>query len=153
MIILLGISTAIALHYYLVCRKLMICPVFGCLTRQGLERRKPKPGAIVVFLDIDDMKGANSTYGYAEVNRRIAASVKCLRSHELTIGRWFFGDEFVFWLSVGTDCGAELCDRVTEAFKRNGLGVTMAWGIKDSSSLEDQVDSLSKRVLAAKSAR
>lgn len=58
-IIVTGLAIAVAIHYYRLSRSLLVCSVFGCLTRQGIERRKPKPGSVVVFLDVDDMKGAN----------------------------------------------------------------------------------------------
>jgi GGDEF domain-containing protein len=150
MIALTFASVCAAAYYYRLARSLQVCPVFGCLTRQGIERRKPGKGSIVVFMDIDDMKGANSAYGYDEVNRRIAASLSQVRQSDI-VGRWFSGDEFVVFAN-GDETA--IAARIKEAFKTNGLSVTLAYSkANPKQPLDRQVSALSDRVMAEKLSR
>lgn len=141
----------VTVHYYKLAQKLQICPVFQCLSRQGIERRKPGKSSLVVFFDIDDMKGANSRFGYEEVNYRIAKSLRETRAGDVSIqiGRWFSGDEFVSFA-----CDKNISDRIKNAFLSNGLSVTVAYKLFDpNQTLGVQVDELSQMVLQAKSTR
>jgi GGDEF domain-containing protein len=150
-------SLCAAVHYRSVAAKLQKCPDFGCLTRQGIERRKPGRKAVIVFIDIDYMKQANTDYGYNAVNEKIRAVLERItRKGDIVSGRWFSGDEFVFFAS-GSD-GAAICDRIKAEFAADdfglSLGVTAAWSVADRlKSLTEMIAPLSAEVLAAKAAR
>jgi GGDEF domain-containing protein len=143
-------ALAVAYHYWQLSQSLMQCPVFGCLTRQGIERRRRKVGNAVVFADIDKMKEANSLWGYEETNRRIAAAIADLRG-DLVMGRWFSGDEFV--ISCNGQDGDALCQRIQDVFAAQGLSITCAWALSTAAPLQQQVDALSKIVAQAKEQR
>lgn len=150
-------SICAAVHYRSVSAKLQKCPDFGCLTRQGIERRKPGRKSVIVFIDIDYMKQANSSHGYNVVNDKIRTSLaRITREGDIVSGRWFSGDEFIFFAS-GAD-GAAICDRIKSEFAADdfgmSLGVTAAWSVADrSKSLAEMVAPLSADVLTAKAAR
>ncbi len=143
-------ALAVAYHYWQLSQNLMKCPIFGCLTRQGIERRRRQVGNALVFADIDKMKEANAMWGYEETNRRISAAIANLRD-DLVMGRWFSGDEFV--ISCNSQDGDALCDRIRGVFAAEGLSITCAWGLSTAAPLQEQVDALSKIVAEAKAQR
>lgn len=75
-------------------RTLLTDPAYGCGTRRALERAWDGRG-VVLFFDINDMKGLNDAHGYDGVDQRIRESLAAAcRKGEATAYRWASGDEF-----------------------------------------------------------
>jgi predicted signal transduction protein with EAL and GGDEF domain len=103
------------------------CPSFGILTAPALRHRVSEidsfPSLAAVYLDVDDMKEANSRYGHADVDRRIHAALTA-RSSDCVMGRWLQGDEIVAivpWIDA-----LGFCDRLLAAFQAQGMSCTIA---------------------------
>jgi GGDEF domain-containing protein len=131
---------------------LTTCPIYGCLTRQGVDMewarwrdRQPKP--CIIFFDIDGMKEANTAWGYSEVNRRIAAVMSQIRSNERS-GRWFSGDEIVIICPESE--AYQTADRIRLAFIEQEMGATFAIAPCISPLLEECVQPASDAVQVAK---
>jgi len=100
---------------------------FGILTAPALRRRvadmaDPQPLA-AVYLDVDDMKGANARHGHADVDRRIHAALTA-RSSDSVMGRWLWGDEIVAIVPWTDAIG--FCDRISDAFRDQEMSCTIA---------------------------
>lgn len=103
-----------------------INPVFGCLTRAGVEdalKGLDLRDRVIVYLDIDDMKACNARYGMAGVNVKIAAALAAIRKTDIVSGQWFSGDEFIGFVYI-VDALA-FARRWQAAFKAQGLGCTV----------------------------
>jgi len=132
---------------------LTTCPIYGCLTRQGVDmewerRRDRQPKPCIIFFDIDGMKEANTAWGYSEVNLRIAAVMSQIRSNELRSGRWFSGDEIVVICPESE--AYQTADRIRMAFIEQEMGATFAIAPCISPSLEECVQPASDAVQLAK---
>jgi GGDEF domain-containing protein len=104
------------------------CPIFNILSRTGVEEnwehRKHEENIAIAVIDIDDMKYANTNYGYDEVNERIKKSFSVVReSNLLTVGRLFNGDEMI--IIAPQHEILHPCKRLLQAFKDNGMSVTI----------------------------
>ncbi len=124
-------------------------PIFGILTRAGVERRVAglRGQYEVVFLDVDNMHAANENYGHEGVNERITNALNIVRSSDIPAGRWLRGDEIVFIVAEGT--GAGLAQRVGLDFIKNGLSAT--FGVAPlSGNLKDSVQVAAELVLESK---
>jgi GGDEF domain-containing protein len=129
-----------------------ICPTYGILTRQGLDRSWLKlerrfQHLAVIFFDVDHMHKANEKYGYEEVDRRIRQSLNQSRSTE-RVGRWYSGDEIVIICPIAESEVA--ARRIAAAFAENGLSVTMAIAPCTSADLELNVKTAADLVQEAK---
>jgi GGDEF domain-containing protein len=109
---------------------LSVDPSFGILTAPALRRRVsdmnsfPTPAPLAaIYLDVDDMKAANSRYGHDGVDRRIHAALKA-RSSDCVVGRWLQGDEIVAIVPWADAIG--FCDRLLAAFRGQGMSCTIA---------------------------
>ncbi len=122
--------------------RLLIDPVFGCLTRAGIARRW-RPGMAVLFFDLDDMHTLNATHGYQEVDRRIRAALAVCRRGEVA-GRWYSGDEFVA-LVDSADAALRVEVRLGEAMADLGLSAKFGFGMSDV-SLEQAVEFAAEQV-------
>jgi GGDEF domain-containing protein len=126
-------------------------PAFGCLTRQGAERRASalRGPHEVVFFDLDDMRRLNARWGYAEVDRRVRAALAAVRVRQadLVVGRWYSGDELFAVVPAGTGVG--LCRRLEAALAQEGLSATFGvvlW----RETLATSVEAASRLVRTAK---
>lgn len=106
-------------------KKLLVCPTFGCLTRQGLtihwkgiERRANQA---IIFIDLDKMHELNERLGYEEVDRRIHAVCSVLGSQ---MARWYSGDELI--LSCPIEKSLPFAMQVEAMFVAQGIGATWA---------------------------
>jgi GGDEF domain-containing protein len=75
--------------------ELKICPIFNVYTRQGLDTIDTSGASHVVFLDFDNMKAANSKFGYREVDKKIKNIFSHTREGDVIPVRWYSGDEFI----------------------------------------------------------
>lgn len=103
---------------------LLTDPIYGCLTRQGIERQW-RGNQHVLFLDIDGMHQANTALGYDEVNRRIRTALRVCRAGEAAAGRWFSGDEIVV-LAPTCAIAAQIRQRLIAALLNEGMSATFA---------------------------
>lgn len=139
--------------------QLSVDPAYGVLTRAGVDRRwrEVGPGAsaaplAVVFTDLDHFKALNTTYGYEEMNRRVAAAMFGLRvrDSDLIGGRWFSGDELVFIVAAADAAG--MADRVQRAFAAQGISATIGIALITTSDLAASVAVAAALVQQAKAA-
>lgn len=137
-------SSATAAYFQSVIKQHEICPVYKILTRTALEMRwkaiKHHPNLAIAFLDVDKLKQANTFYGQAECNRRLAAALSVLREHEKfeMSGRFYYGDEVAIIAPAG-DIDKPI-NRVMAALRENGLSATIAvTRYKGEASLADAV--------------
>lgn len=103
---------------------LLTDPIYGCLTRQGIERRW-RGNQHVLFFDIDGMHQANTTLGYEAVNRRIRSALRVCRAGEAAAGRWFSGDEIVVLAPSDRAC-AQIRQRLIAALANEDMAATFA---------------------------
>jgi diguanylate cyclase (GGDEF)-like protein len=132
--------------------QMSVCPTYQCLTRQGVDRRWQKvkinrQGMHVIFLDIDNMHKANELWGYAEVDAKIARSLKQVRQNEL-VGRWYAGDEIV--LICNATESYQTAERIQLALESNGLSATFGIATCDSPLLAENAKRAADLVQAAK---
>jgi GGDEF domain-containing protein len=103
-----------------------ICPVFNILTRVALEeeweRVRHTPNLAIGFLDIDDLKVANTELGQHETSRRIAEAFSQARKDEI-FGRFYSGDEAA--IVATADEIVAPCERILNALKERGLSATI----------------------------
>jgi GGDEF domain-containing protein len=104
-------------------------PAFNCARRPALVEQWPAlnhDALAIVFLDLDDLNGANFRYGYEGVNARVRAAFDALRSelssqlHSLT--QWQEGDEFV--LVVPKQLAQSSARRLQDYLNSQGLSAT-----------------------------
>lgn len=85
-------------------KRLSIDPVFGILTRAGLNERlrKEKRSFDVLFIDFNGIHFLNQIHGYDHVNTLIKNVFKTFefRKSDL-VARWFSGDEIVIIIFEG----------------------------------------------------
>ena len=124
-------------------------PGFDVLTRSGMERRWHKRASdhdTLIFVDLDELREANSRYGYEGANQRIAAGL-AVGDSTIICGRWFSGDEIVF-LCNRTDAKG-LAQRLQRELTAQGLAAT--FGIAPvSDDLQASVTRAADLVQAAK---
>ncbi len=105
-------------------RALLYDPHYQCLTRQGLERRWNGKGA-AIFLDVDNMRHLNTTYGYRAVDARIAGALAAAcRKDEAYAARWASGDEIVIKLEE-LELVPIVLPRLHEALTERGLSAPL----------------------------
>lgn len=133
-------------------RELTQCPIFGCLTREGIdthwrrvERRHHQ--LAILFMDIDNMHDCNSSYGWESVNQRITAALKSVRSTEFA-GRWQRGDELI--VVAPRNDAEQAAERIAEAFRVNELSVTIGIADCKSQALSENVQMAATLVHVAK---
>lgn len=99
-------------------------PVWGVLTRGGLERRMPKLGdeTAAIVLDLDYLHEANDRYGHAGVDARMTVALRATDQHP--VGRWQHGDELVIFAPQGDALGLAL--RLQSELAAQGLSATCA---------------------------
>jgi len=122
---------------------------YGILTRQAVPIELPrikKRARFVVFLDIDDCKGANAKYGYDEVNKKIRRAIQVRHADVLMRARWFSGDEIIIILKGDPD---GFVQRLHIALKNVGLAASMA-AVSFSGNLESDVRTAAAIVAAHK---
>ena len=99
---------------------------FNVTTRAGLEFDMRYAGAqarYVVYLDIDDMRVANSQYGKEAVNGKLKRALHVRHTDVLIRALWFSGDEFVIVLKGD---GEGFMARLQTSLKNEGMSATMA---------------------------
>lgn len=130
------------------------CPIFNILSRTGVEEewetRKHEEKIAIAVIDVDDMKLANNKYGYDGVNERIKNSFSVVRkSNILTVGRLFNGDEMII-IAPENEILAP-CKRLQQAFKTNGLSVTIViTDYRGQSSLKEATEDANRKILETK---
>jgi diguanylate cyclase (GGDEF)-like protein len=119
----------------------------------GLSNRRAimtlREGFSVIFIDLDDFKEINDSFGYNagdEILKRFSEILKGLsRSDDIFI-RWG-GDEFVLILPTTTQKQAKkLVLRIKEEVKRNEDFVRFSYGIKKEESKEKDLVLLIEKV-------
>ena len=96
---------------------------YGCLTRAGATECITLTGSEdVIFLDIDNMHALNAEYGYAGVDGCIRESLAALRQHDISIARWYSGDEVILVVPSGDGTGT--ARRLRDVMRSNGLSAT-----------------------------
>jgi hypothetical protein len=106
---------------------------YGCYTRAGFEKliwpRIADKARWIIFLDVDDMHGLNSTHGYEGVNAIIKKSMD-MRASDVMAGQWFSGDEFIICIADAPGRQEpnpiEFAARLSETFLANGASATFA---------------------------
>lgn len=124
MTILAAAATALAVVSTRRQRALLTDPIYGCLTRQGIERQW-RGNQHVLFFDIDGMHAANTALGYDIVNRRIRSALRVCRAGEAAAGRWFSGDEIVV-LAPSDRIAAQIRQRLIAALLNEDMTATFA---------------------------
>jgi GGDEF domain-containing protein len=116
-----AVLIALVVFQRLQIKKLYLCPSYGCLTRQGVDaqwqKHKNKSNQSLIFLDLDNIHRCNEEWGYAVVDAKIKASLKC-RKNEL-LGRWYSGDELI--IIVPTEEAVATYSRIQKQLEDNGL--------------------------------
>lgn len=122
-------------------------PIWGVLTRVGLERRMQHADTTkgVLVLDLDDLHGANDRYGHAGLDARMTRALGCLRKTD--VGRWQNGDELVVIAPVADLKGID--SKLARALRREGLSATRAWA---ASCTREAIVLCQARIEAAKRA-
>jgi GGDEF domain-containing protein len=110
-----------------------ICPVYNILTRTGLEEIWEKYKSIedlaIAFIDIDDLKKANTELGQHEANGRISKAFSLVRTYELIntwhfeIGRFYYGDEAII-IAPASDI-IKPCERLLSCLKSHCMSATI----------------------------
>ena len=126
---------------------------FGILTRKGLDLRLQdiESGKVIVFLDLDNMKGLNHTFGYKEVDKKIKKLFSVIRQGDVIIGRYFSGDEIV--LILPEENIKNIMDRLKE--KAFDLSVSFTYAQhhlveSDGVDIHDCIGALANKVLQDK---
>lgn len=131
---------------------------YGCYSRAGFQELIwPGIAAIarwIVFFDIDEMGNLNKVHSHAGVNMRIKKSLTMRTSDYLT-GQRYSGDEFIIVVTDAPGRRAsnpiELCARLAESLRENGLSATFAIAPVISDDLTQNVEPAVKEVEIAKS--
>lgn len=124
---------------------------YGVLTRAGGEaawRCIHRPVEII-FLDLDYMHLLNDQLGYTEVDSSVRAAIQ-LRHGDLTIFRWYSGDEIVVVVPLGD--GPVVAERLRQSLQRHGLSGTFGVIPATSRDLTREVSQAAALVQAAKAA-
>jgi GGDEF domain-containing protein len=99
---------------------------FNVTTRPGLEfemRMVGEEARYVVYLDIDDMHGANKKYGKPAVNGKLKRALHVRHTDVLIRALWFSGDEFIIVLRGDPE---GFMERLNTSLKNEGMSATMA---------------------------
>jgi len=131
---------------------------YDCYSRAGFQELIwPGIAAIarwVIFFDIDEMGHLNEVHTHAGVNTRIKKSL-AMRASDYRIGQRYSGDEFIVVIT-DDDPGRresnpiELCARLAESLRENGLSATFAIAPVISDDLTANVEPAVKLVELAK---
>jgi GGDEF domain-containing protein len=103
----------------------MINRAFNVLTKEAFKlllTRIPTDNSALVVFDIDNMKGANTTLGKEEVNRRLNSAFS-FRSGDTLLGQTFSGDEFA--ALVNTDDAYGFAVRLRNSLHKHGMSATI----------------------------
>lgn len=129
--------------------ELKICPTFDVYTRQALSTIDTSKATHVVFLDFDNMKQANSQYGYVEVDRKIKNIFSHTREGEVIPVRWYSGDEFI--LIGDYHKLRKVVERLENIAKYvEHLSFTYAYSTVKGRDLEEAVSEASAKVMTLK---
>ncbi len=98
-------------------------PIWGVLTRQGIDRRMQDLGDewVAIVADVDDMHTANELYTHEGVDIRMRVG---LRSTDAICGRYQRGDELVFFVPAHDAVGA--AERARDSLRVQGMSATFA---------------------------
>jgi hypothetical protein len=99
---------------------------YNVTTRPGLEfemRRIGEQARYIVYLDIDDMHGANKVYGKPAVNGKLKRALHVRHTDVLVRALYFSGDEFLVVLRGDPE---GFMERLRTSLKNEGLSATMA---------------------------
>lgn len=120
--------------------KLRTYAPFNVTTRAGLPfefARCEHLARHIVFLDMDDMHGANKKYGYETVNGKIKRALHVRHTDVLIRSLWYSGDEFVIVLN-GEGDPAGFMTRLRTALKNEGMSATMV-AVPYTGNLENDI--------------
>ena len=134
-------------------KELTIDKSFNCYTRQALPLLWDSiKGGVkwAVFFDLNKMHELNEQLGYTEVDRRIRQSLET-RADDVTVARWYSGDEFVVFGHSGDYEG--FIERLSKRFEIVGLSAMYAGTSELSGHYEQIVEGLTKEVQAQKAVR
>ena len=131
---------------------------YGCYTRPGFEKliwpEISSKAQWIAYFDIDDMGKLNAAYTHAGVNAIIK---KCLtmRASDFMTGQRYSGDEFIICITDDApgrreSNPIELCSRLLEAMRENGISATFAIAPVISDHLVENVEPAVKLVEIAK---
>jgi GGDEF domain-containing protein len=102
-------------------------PPFNVTTRPGLEfelRRHEAEARYVVYMDVDNMHGANEKYGKSAVNGKLKRALHVRHADVLIRALYFSGDEFVIVLRGDPE---GFMERLSTSLKNEGMSATMAY--------------------------
>lgn len=131
---------------------------YGCYTRPGFEKliwpKVAEKAKWIAYFDIDQMGELNAEYTHAGVNAIIK---KCLtmRASDFMTGQRYSGDEFIICITDDVpgrreSNPIELCSRLLEAMRENGISATFAIAPVISDHLVENVEPAVKLVEIAK---
>jgi hypothetical protein len=125
---------------------------YGIYTRAAfeIEKRKFSDGQYVVFGDIDRMHEMNTQYGYEIVNAKIRAALGIRSNDLIATGLWFSGDEMVFVIRGDAE---GFCNRIQEAFRAQGMGITLGSAIIMNNNIDAAIDRAASLVQTQKAGR
>ena len=131
---------------------------YGCYTRAGFEEiiwpAIANKARWVIYFDIDEMRLLNAVHTHAGVNALIKKSL-AMRESDYVAGQRYSGDEFIVVIT-DDDPGRrasnpiELCARLAEFLRENGLSATFAGAPVLSDDLAENVEPAVKLVEIAK---
>lgn len=121
--------------------RLSVSTWFHCLTRPAVDERLrtiDPIGKAIVYLDIDGLTAANNRWGKIESSRRIRESLST-RYHDMFIGQYFSGDEFVAVMDMRDARG--YAERTQAELSARGMSATFVIvACHDRSPLTEQID-------------
>jgi len=126
---------------------------FKCLAAKEIARAQNGQLFSIVFIDLDNFKEFNDTYGHLEgddyLKRFVETIKKCCRSYDL-VGSWG-GDEFILLLPRATaDQAQAIVERINSFFPFFSWGVSI-WSEEDN--LRSLVERADQRMYEAKRAK
>lgn len=131
---------------------------YGCYTRAGFEKviwpKIAQDAKWIAYFDIDDMGRLNETYTHAGVNDIIKKCIT-MRASDFLTGQRYSGDEFIICITDNDpqrreSNPIELCSRLLEAMRENGISATFAIAPVISDRLVENVEPAVKLVEIAK---
>jgi diguanylate cyclase (GGDEF)-like protein len=102
-------------------------------------------GISVIFLDADEFKTANDTYGHARGDELLGEVASIMKDHtrETDILARFGGDEFVIVLPYTSQTGAvKVAENLRQGIADRDNGITLSIGVASAPTFPDSLDSI-----------